>query len=79
MQGLYRVAETVKKSVLILEVTYPTDIDSLNLNSCVENLDLFKVTEMCPKRFHLNSSTQVKEDSTPPTNWREAKASTSAI
>lgn len=79
MQSMYRVAETVNKNVLILEVTYPNAVRPQDVQNCIENLKLFKVNEVCPVRFHLNSSTKIREDSEPPVNWREFKSRSSSI
>lgn len=78
MQNIYRVAETVNKNVLILEITYPKTVNTQNVKDCIKHLNLFKVNELCPTRFHPNQSTKAKDDTEPPKNWKEFKSRSSS-
>lgn len=79
MQSTYRVAETVNKNVLILEITYPNNFKCKNVKECLENISLFKVNELCPTRFQLNSSTKLRDDPEPPENWQTFKSRSSSL
>lgn len=59
MHGLYRMAETCKKDVMIAQVHYPKNVTTSNPQACISHLHDFRVLEMTPVRYIWNQNAQL--------------------